>query len=130
MSAGLAPAGMAASFAALAHQPAIPHKLTAGIACWEPVARRQRNDLLPMAAEKWIVNDQKRRCPRSNHGCERDADVAFVAGVDGEKLEPHCACSRLHVLQARRQIWIGWIEEHGDKVRLGHHLAQKRQSPR
>ena len=58
MSAGLAPAGMAASFAALAHEAADFGILLPGIDHGQTVARRQGNDLIATNREEGIGADQ------------------------------------------------------------------------
>src|SRR5208282_4357010 len=59
MSAGLAPAGMAASFAALAHQPANGDIFAVGKSRRNPVARRQSDNLDAAAGEEPVGSDKE-----------------------------------------------------------------------
>ena len=59
MSAGLAPAGMAASFAALAHQAAGNGKLSVWVDRGQLIAGRQPRELFRAPVEKVSVAEQK-----------------------------------------------------------------------
>src|ERR1700674_116030 len=71
MSAGLAPAGMAASFAALAHQAARRDRHMVWVARGQCRARRQRNQLIAPRGEEPVGGDKERVDPPLDKARER-----------------------------------------------------------
>src|SRR5262249_28116504 len=51
-------------------------------------AARHRSELLAVAGEEWIAEDQEPACPQLDHLCEDSLEVAFRAGVEDVKLQP------------------------------------------
>src|SRR5262249_51750372 len=109
----------------VAHQTAGFWKVTHTKRRRNGIARRQVCKLYPPDGEIGVATDKKRVYPLTSDRCKSSIDLAASAGVVDLGLQPHGACSRLHLGHRRRgRLNICRIGEHGDPSRGGYDLSQ------
>ena len=91
------------------------------------MARRQRDDLFPTASQERAAADEQRAGLALDESCKGGLDVAVAAGIENDELLPDRLRRGLHVSSLRLGSRSVRVDEHGNRCRLGHQLAQQLQ---
>ena len=87
-------------------------------ATWNGTARRQSNNLLAPAIEKWVIADNEPADTRLIQGIESRVDLAFGAGLQDIDLNPRRARRFLDLLYNLLRARIIRVHEKGDRPDL------------
>src|SRR5262249_14129868 len=109
------------------HQAAGSGKITIGTNRWYFAVQHQSGEVLASIAQVRITSDYDPTGSRLDQTFEDTVQVAVGARIENMELQPEGAGRSLRVFRLDLRIRVGWVDEYGNGIGLGHHLAQQLQ---